>query len=146
MGAAKHTGLHQSFGVDSRIGVKLTGINGALHTIEIHFIEPERELHVLETAFRQTAMHGHLAALEPFDAHAGTCGLALAAATPGLAFSRADTPADARPVAVRARIIGDFSKFHRSILCSSCHPASQDHTPEKLLLLHHPHEVADLVD
>src|SRR6266404_5504873 len=74
--------------------------------------EPEN---IVEAALRQAPVDRHLAALEAFDAHAGTRGLALAAAAGGLALARTNAAADAHALLARAGIVGDIAELHRSL-------------------------------
>src|SRR6188474_1612425 len=76
-------------------------------------------------------MQRHLAALEALDPYAGARGLALAAATAGLASTRADAAPDAKALLARARARGDFVELHRRF---------------SLLSIHHAHDVPHLVD
>src|SRR5713101_9592857 len=57
-------------------------------------------------------MQRHLAAFEAFDAHARTRGLALAAATAGLALPGPDAAADAHAPLAGPRIVGNLIELH----------------------------------
>src|ERR1700722_3560944 len=114
LGAPEHAGFHQRFGVDGALGVDQLGVDRLLKAVEIDLgkIQPED---VVEAALRQPPMQRHLAALETLDPHAGTRGLALAAAAGLLAFARADATADAHAFLARAGIVGDIAELHRSL-------------------------------
>src|SRR5262249_54464918 len=100
-------------GIDHRAGIEPPGIDRRLNPAEIDLVEPERERRVAKAALGQPAMQRHLAALEALDAHAGTRGLALAAAPAGLARAGADAAADAAALLARARAVGELVKLHR---------------------------------
>src|SRR6516165_7580305 len=85
-GATQHARFHQCFGGDRAGRVELLGIDCLLQPIEVDLDEFEPE-DVVETALGQAPVQRHLAALEALDAHAGTRGLALAAATRSLALA-----------------------------------------------------------
>src|SRR5947199_6758108 len=87
--ATQRTRLHQRLGIDDAGGVELAGIDRVLDTVEIDLDQIERE-NVGKAALRQPPMQRHLAAFEALDAHAGTRGLALAAAAGLLALAGAD--------------------------------------------------------
>ena len=78
------------FTSDSALMVSLASsslaVDRLLNAVEIDLGEFEPE-DVVEAALRQPPMQRHLAAFEALDAHAGTRGLALAAAAGGLALA-----------------------------------------------------------
>src|SRR5512133_2591760 len=86
LGAPDNAGFPQRFGVDGALGVEQLGIDRLLDAVEVDLGEVEPE-DIVEAALRQAPMDRHLAALEALDAHAGARGLALAAATGGLALA-----------------------------------------------------------
>src|SRR5207244_1914391 len=108
--------LDQGLGIHGRAGVELAGVDRALNAAEIDFVELLGEWRVFEAALRQPAMERHLAALEPFDAHARAGGLALAAATGRLAGAGADAAAEAVTFLAGAWTVGEFVKFHCRLL------------------------------
>src|SRR5258707_13085264 len=85
-GAPDNAGFYQRFGVDGAVGVEQLGVDRLLDAVEVDLGEFEPE-NIVEAALRQAPVDRHLAAFEAFDAHAGTRGLALAAATGGPALS-----------------------------------------------------------
>src|SRR6185437_15051929 len=116
LGAPHQAGFHQSLDRDRAIRVDPAGIDRRLDLADIDLVELDRKRSVAEAALGQAAVQRHLAALEPLDAHAGTRGLALAAAAAGLAHAGADAAADAHAILARARIVGDLVQFHRCVL------------------------------
>src|SRR5216684_7654840 len=112
LGAPQHPAPDQGLDVDSIFGVEGAAIDRGLNAVEVHLVEFKRE-DVIEAALRQPPMQRHLAALEALDAHAGTRGLALAAATAGLAHAGADAAADAGALLARAGTIGELVQLHR---------------------------------
>src|SRR6185312_5205140 len=115
LGAAHQAGLHHRLHVDRGLDVELPSVDRGLQLAEIDLVEFHRERRVAKAALRQAAVQRHLAAFEALDAHAGTRGLALAAATAGLAHAGADAAANAHALLARAGIVGDLVEFH----CSS---------------------------
>src|SRR6202044_3730325 len=95
--------------------VEQLGINRLLQAVEIDLGELDPE-DVVETALRQPPMQRHLAAFKTLDAHAGSRGLALAAAAGLLAFAGADAAADARARLRRAVVVLDGVELHGEIL------------------------------
>src|SRR6202012_1090135 len=135
LGTPDDAGFHQRFGVDGGLAVEQLGIDRLLDAVEIDLgkFEPED---VVETALRQPPMQRHLAAFKTLDAHAGTRGLALAAAAGGFALARADATADPHTLLARAGIVGDIAELHREIPLSWEHdldrkpvPTFRDHAP-----------------
>src|ERR1700761_3552242 len=118
LGAAQRAGLHQRLGVDGLLGVEQLGVDRLLQTVKVDLGEFEPE-DVVEAALRQAPMQRHLAAFKTLDAHAGTRGLALAAAACLLALARSDATADAHTLFARAGIVGDIAELHREIPCSN---------------------------
>src|SRR6202163_1485578 len=114
LGAPDDPGFHQRFGVDGALGVEQLGVDRLLDAVEIDLgkFEPEN---IVEAALRQPPMQRHLAAFKTLDAHAGTRGLALAAAARGLALAGADATADPHALLARAGIVGDIAELHRSL-------------------------------
>src|SRR5664279_2074772 len=99
----------------------------AFGRFRLGLFEPDRERRVAEAALGQAPVQRHLAAFEALDAHAGARGLALAAATAGLAHAGADATPDAHAVLARARPVGDLVEFHGSRpLNSLCRPRAPD--------------------
>src|SRR4051794_40803355 len=86
LGAPDDPRLNQRGGIDGFLGIEQLGIDRLLNPIQIELGEFQPE-NVVEAAFRQAAMRRHLAAFEALDAHAGTRGLALAAAACRLALA-----------------------------------------------------------
>ena len=86
LGAPDHPRLHQRGRIDRFLGVEQLAIDRLLNPIEIDLGELQPE-NIVEATLRQTAMQRHLASLDPLDAHAGTRGLALAAAARCLALA-----------------------------------------------------------
>src|ERR1700716_1303435 len=84
--ASQDAGFHQRFGVDGSLGVEQLGVDRLLNAVEIDLgkFEPEN---IGEAPLRQAPVYRHLAAFEALDAHAGTRGLALAAAAGSLALA-----------------------------------------------------------
>src|SRR5262249_18593003 len=85
-GATQHARFHQRFGGDRDRGIELPGVDCLLQPIEVDLDELQPD-DVVETGLWQSPVPRHLAALEALDAHAGTRGLALAAATRSLALA-----------------------------------------------------------
>src|ERR1700722_7341422 len=113
-GAPQHAGLHQRFSGDRFLGIDQLGIDRLLKAVEIDLDKLQAE-NVVEAALRQPPMQRHLTALKALDAHAGTRGLALAAAARGLALARADATADAHPLLTGAGVVGDIAELHRDL-------------------------------
>jgi hypothetical protein len=86
LGAAQHAGLYQGFGGDGFLDVDQLGVDRLLQPVEVDLGEIELE-DVVEATLRQAPMQRHLAAFKTLDAHAGTRGLALAAAPRRLALA-----------------------------------------------------------
>ena len=86
LGAPDDAGFHQRFGIDGALGVEQLGVDRLLEPVKIDLgvFDPED---VVEAALRQPPMQRLLAAFKTLDAHAGTRGLALAAAARGLALA-----------------------------------------------------------
>jgi len=101
---------------DTRSSLSSNSINSLLEAVEIDLGEIELE-DVGEAALRQAPMQRHLAAFKTLDAHAGTRGLALAAAARLLALARTDATADAHALFARAGIVGDIAELHRPAPC-----------------------------
>src|SRR5262249_28167149 len=93
LGPPQHPAADQGLDVDGIVDVERPAINRRLNAVEVHHIEVKGE-DVIEAALRQPAMQRHLAALEALNAHACSRGLALAAATAGLALSGPDAATD----------------------------------------------------
>src|SRR5439155_24250510 len=102
-----------------------------LHLAEVHLVQPQRKLDVLEATLGQPPVQRHLAALEALDAHARARSLALAAASAGLADARADAAADAKALLDRAFARGDLVELHG---------------PFSLFAFDHADDMANLVD
>jgi hypothetical protein len=67
---------------------------------------------IVETTLRDTHVEGHLAAFKSVDRNTGAAGLALLAATRGLALARTDTTAHAHTTMAGAFIIFNVIQFH----------------------------------
>src|SRR5262245_46066506 len=115
--AAEQAGRHQVRTGHRLAGVQALGPDRLWQSAQVHFHQVEAE-DVVEALLRQAAEQRHLAALEPFDRHAGARGLALAAASAGLALARTDAAADADAALAGARIVGKLIEFHDLILLS----------------------------
>src|SRR5690606_6612326 len=109
--AADEPGSLQRFRVDRLRRVQPARPDRRGDAVEPDFGEVLAE-NVGEAALRQAPMQRHLAALEAVDGDAGTRGLALAAATAGLAHARADAATDALALLRGAGIVGKFVQFH----------------------------------
>src|ERR1700730_1251918 len=121
-------GFNQRFGVDGILGVEQLGVDRLLQAVEVDLGEFEPE-DVGEAALGQPPVDRHLAALEALDAHAGTRGLALAAAARGLALAGADATADAHALLARAGVVGDIAELHRSLPLSVAHDPDRKPSP-----------------
>src|SRR5262249_29986094 len=121
LGAANDAGFEQRRRIDLGRGIEHAGVDRRLDAAEIHLVELAREHGVFETALRHAAVQRHLAALKALDAHAGTRGLALAAAAAGLARARTNAAADPLADLTRAGRRGEFVKFHCSPRFSNRH-------------------------
>src|SRR5215831_10923023 len=111
LGAPQHPAADQGLDVDRILGVESAAIDRSLDAVEVHHVEFKRE-DIIEAAFRQPPMQRHLAAFEALDAHACARGLALAAATAGLALPGPDAAADTHAPLAGPRIVGNLIELH----------------------------------